>query len=110
MSLSFSTLVLFKIRGQRYGMFLDWARKTKISLIYPRFLAFLLCGSFFYKSVAIGIEQFLQVGYLPAKFCALVGVGHEHAVGTHFDDDRGALDVCAALYGVFGGGEGFVLY
>ena len=26
-SLSFSTLVLFKIRGQRYGMFLDWARK-----------------------------------------------------------------------------------
>ena len=29
MSLSFSTYVLFKIRGQRYGKFLDWARKYK---------------------------------------------------------------------------------
>ena len=29
MSLSFSTYVLFKIRGQRYGMFLNWARKYK---------------------------------------------------------------------------------
>ena len=60
--------------------------------------------------MAIGIEQFLQVGHLSAKFCALVGVGYEHAVGTHFDDDRGALDVSATLDGVFGGGEGFVLY
>ena len=27
MSLSISTYVLFKIRGQRYGFFLDWAKK-----------------------------------------------------------------------------------
>ena len=61
-------------------------------------------------AVAVGIEEFLQVGNLLFEQCAFVCVGDEHASVGHFDDLCGALDVGASLDGIGGAAEGLVLY
>ena len=72
------------------------------------------CGNetlsfFFYHAVAIGIEQFFEVGNLRAQLDTFVRVGHQHAVGRHFHNLCCAFDVRATLDGVGCRGERFVL-
>ena len=73
---------------------------------YFLFLSFL----FLDESVAIGVEEFLEVLNLLLQLIALVGVGNKHPAVRHFHDLDGALDVRTPLDGIGGTGKWFVLH
>ena len=60
--------------------------------------------------MSVGVEEVFEFGYLGAQLSPLVGVGHEHAVGRHFDNLHGGLDVGASQDGILGAGKGLVLH
>ena len=60
--------------------------------------------------MTIGVEQLLQVGYLPFQLATVVRIRHKHPVRRHLHNLCGALDVGPAHYGVFGACERLVLY
>ena len=61
------------------------------------------------ESVAIGIEQLLEVGYLLSEVLTYVGICHEHAAIGHLHNLGGTLDVGASLDGILHTGKWLVL-
>ena len=70
----------------------------------------MLIFSFLDDAVTIGVEQLPQVFNLRAKFNTLVGISHQHAVGRHFHNLGGRLDVGTQVDGIASTSEGLVLY
>ena len=64
----------------------------------------------FDEAVAVGVEQFTQVGYLFFQFRTDVGIGYQHTLGSHLNDLRGALDVDPAFHRVFLACKRLMLY
>ena len=52
--------------------------------------------------MAVGVEEFLEVGDLGAELLTFVGVGHTHAMGGHLYDLGGGLDVGFTDDGIVG--------
>ena len=61
-----------------------------------------LAALLFEDAVAVGVEEFLEVGDLGAELLTLVGVGHTHAMGGHLYDLGGGLDVGFTDDGIVG--------
>ena len=80
-----------KVRSKRFALQLEDISLT--SHHSPLNNSLFLPLSLLNESVAISVEQFIQVFDLLLQFFPLVGVGNEHPAVCHFHDLDGALDV-----------------